>query len=125
MLKMETLIDLAKQSQATQHRVSCASYDSKGRLISTAWNMPRKSHPIQAKYANKAGQPFRINLHAEILCLIRAREPVHRIQVVRIDRSGSLKPSFPCPVCMGYIQDIGVKEIVFHDRECVLRTEIL
>lgn len=126
MLKVETMIDLAMQSDSVQHRVSCATYDAKGRLLSTAWNMPKKSHPIQAKYAIKAGKPQKINLHAEILSLIRApRDQVYTIQVVRIDRAGLVKPSFPCPICMGYIEDVGVREIFFCNRKGIFQKEIL
>lgn len=121
MLKVETLIDLALQSPAPQHKVACATYNKRGRLISTAWNMPSKSHPIQAEYASRAGEPRRINLHAEILALIRAQEEVYSIQVVRIGRdSQSPKPSFPCHICMGYILDSNVREIHFHNQDCEL-----
>lgn len=118
MLKVETLVDLALQSPAPQHKVSCATYNRRGRLLSTAWNLPGKSHPIQAEYANKVGQPRRINLHAEILALIRAKEDVHSIQVVRVGRSSlDPKPSLPCKICMGYIIDSGVREIYYHNTD--------
>lgn len=121
MLKIETLIDLALQSPATQHKVAAATYNKRGRLLSTAWNMPSKSHPIQAQYASRVGQPYRINLHAEILALIRAQENVYSIQVVRIGRDSLLpKPSFPCHICMGYILDSDVREIYFHNQNSQL-----
>jgi deoxycytidylate deaminase len=78
--------------------------------------MPQKSHPIQARYAQLAGMEKRINLHAEILALIRARDDVHTIQVVRTSRAGMPKASFPCKICMGYILDTDVKEIIFHNQ---------
>jgi len=125
MLTTESMLDIAFNSPAKQHKVSCACYDKRGRLISTAWNMPKKSHPIQAKYAELAGMSKRINLHAEILALIRAKEDVYTIQVVRTSRERTPKASFPCKICMGYILDTGVQEIVFHNIEGLLTTERL
>jgi len=115
MLKTESMLDIAFNSAAQQHKVACACYDKRGRLLSTAWNMPCKSHPIQAKYAELAGMSERINLHAEVLALIRAKENVHTIHIVRTSRLGIPKASFPCKICMGYILDSDVKEIVFHN----------
>jgi len=116
MLKTESMLDLAFNSPAKQHKVACACYDKRGRLVSTAWNMPKKSHPIQAKYAEMAGMAKRINLHAEVLALIRARETVHTIHIVRTSNLGIPKASFPCKICMGYILDTDVKEIIFHNN---------
>lgn len=116
MLKTESMLDIAFNSPAQQHKVACACYDKRGRLLSTAWNMPQKSHPIQARYAQLAGMEKRINLHAEILALIRARDDVYTIQVVRTSRAGIPKASFPCKICMGYILDTNVKEIIFHNQ---------
>lgn len=125
MISTDSMIDIALNSSSHQHKVACACYDKRGRLISTAWNMPRKSHPIQARYAERAGMEKRINLHAEILALIRAKEDVHTIQVVRTSREKKPKASFPCKICMGYILDTGVKEIVFHNASGNLTTEYL
>lgn len=119
------MLDIAFNSPARQHKVACACYDKRGRLISTAWNMPRKSHPVQAKYAELAGMAKRINLHAEVLALIRAKESVHTIHIVRTSRVGVPKASFPCKICMGYILDSDVKEIVFHNQHGKQITEIL
>ena len=116
MLKTESMLDLAFNSPAKQHKVACACYDKRGRLVSTAWNMPKKSHPIQAKYAEMAGMAKRINLHAEVLALIRAKETVHTIHIVRTSTLGIPKASFPCKICMGYILDTDVKEIIFHNN---------
>lgn len=116
MLKTESMLDIAFNSPSDKHKVACACYDKRGRLLSTAWNMPQKSHPIQARYAQLAGMEKRINLHAEILALIRARDDVHTIQVIRTSRAGMPKASFPCKICMGYILDTNVKEIIFHNQ---------
>lgn len=123
---VDFLIELALKSEAPNYKVSCMTFSRRGRVLSTAYNQPFKSHPIQALYAMKAGQPERINLHAEILALIRAREPVHTIQVLRVGKKNfTPKPSFPCCICMGYILDSGVKEIVFHDSKGVLTSKTI
>jgi len=119
------MLDIAFNSPAPQHKVACACYDKRGRLVSTAWNMPQKSHPIQAQYARRAGMEKRINLHAEILALIRAKDDVHTIQIVRTSRTGLPKASFPCKICMGYILDTNVREVVFHNKKGTIITEQL
>jgi len=115
MLKTETLIDLAFNSTADSHKVASACYDKRGRVLSTAFNQTRKSHPIQAYYAAKAGQPHKVYLHAETLALIRAKEDVYAIHVLRCGPKGYPKPSLPCCICMGYIVESGVREVYFYN----------
>lgn len=116
MLKTLSLIDIAKESSADQHRIAAAVYDKRGRLISTGVNKPSRSHPRQAHYANRAGMPDRIYLHAELDALIRCRCDPWAIQIVRIGPKCYPKSSKPCPICRMAIEESGVKEIVYHDK---------
>lgn len=125
MLATNTLIDIALNSTADQHKVSCACYDKRGRLIATAWNQPGKSHPRQAHYAKLAGQEDRIFLHAELGALIRCREDPYAIQVVRIGPKEYPKASFPCPICLRAIEEAGVKEIYYNNNKGEQEIELL
>jgi len=125
MLKTETLVDLAKQSSAEQHKVAAAVYNEKGRLLSTGVNQPKKSHPLQAKYAKKAGAEKRIFLHAEVASLVRCREEPHTLHVVRVGPKEYPKPSCPCPVCQVAALEAGIKEVVYFNGDHLWVTETI
>ena len=122
MIKLRSMIDLALTANADSHKVSCAAYDKRGRLIVATINDPNKSHPLMAKYAKQCGEPERINLHAEARAVILADKDIHTLQVVRVGPKGIPKPSFPCHICRRIIEDMGIKEIVYHDHESICRT---
>ncbi len=92
-----------------RYHIIASCYDSRGKLISSASNNHRKSHPIQAHFASLANEPVRIYLHAEILALLRAGDKkVHTIHV----RNTNGADSTPCKVCALAIQQWGVKNVI-------------
>jgi tRNA(Arg) A34 adenosine deaminase TadA len=82
-----------------------------GRIIAEAQNHMGKSHPLQAKYAKRAGEGNKIWLHAEIRALIQARETPEEIWIARIWRDGSLALAKPCAICTLAIQESGIEKI--------------
>jgi tRNA(Arg) A34 adenosine deaminase TadA len=56
----------------------------KNKIIATATNHDCKSHPVQAKWAERVGLGEKIYLHAEISAMIKAREEADKIVVVRL-----------------------------------------
>jgi deoxycytidylate deaminase len=116
MLNVESLIDIARNSTAEQHRVAAACYDKRGRLISTGVNQPQKSHTLQAKYAEKTGLSERIYLHAEVASLVKCRCDPWTLQIVRIGPKEYAKPSAPCPICRMAAEEAGVKELVYMNQ---------
>ena len=93
---------------------------NKKRIISTATNYDKKTHPIQGRYAklaskchNNAEYSNKIYLHSEILCLIRAKEKCDTIVVARMGghNYSKLSNSRPCPLCELYLRHHGVKKI--------------
>lgn len=85
-------------------------------VISTGCNKS-KSHPIQNKYnhiANIYTKP-ESRLHAEIDALIKAGEDAKgaTLYVFRRGRDNIYRLSKPCPACMQYIKDCGIKRIVY------------
>ena len=56
----------------------------KNKVIATATNHDCKTHPIQAKWAERVGLSEKIYLHAEISAMIKAREEADKIVVVRL-----------------------------------------
>jgi deoxycytidylate deaminase len=90
-------------------------YDKKGNVLSVGKNSFEKSHPKQAFYAKKVGQPYRQYLHAEVQAIIRAmkRGDAHKIKVERYDKQGNPKLAKPCPICELAIKEAGIKIVEY------------
>lgn len=89
--------------------ITAECYNRKGKLISFATNSYKKTHPIQKHFAELAGEPARIYLHAEILAILRAgQEPIHTIVITNTNGSHS----DPCPTCRKAIEAYGIKQLM-------------
>lgn len=95
-----------------KHKVIAKAYNRKGHCIAEATNSYTKTHTVQAKYAKRAGNENAIFLHAEIAVLIKAREPVYRLEISRYDAKGNPVLARPCRICMEAIQEAKVKEVI-------------
>lgn len=91
-----------------KHLILAKAYDKRNRQISQSYNAYEKSHPLQAHYAGKAGLHQKIYLHAELSCIIKARQPIDHITVERYGASGAMLLARPCPICMMAIKEAGV-----------------
>lgn len=94
-----------------KYRLCAIAFDEKDNILSVGYNSYTKSHPLQASFAIKAGHHHKIYLHAEIAALVRAKQPVYRLVVVRINNDGHLRQARPCPVCQLAIEAAGVVKI--------------
>jgi tRNA(Arg) A34 adenosine deaminase TadA len=92
-----------------QHKIAAAIYDKKGNCLSWAVNSYIKTHPIQKRYANKAGEFHKEYLHAEIRAIIglKGRTP-YKLLLVRVNRKGDLLPIHPCPICSIALKEAGI-----------------
>lgn len=90
-------------------------YDKRGRVLSIGQNNYEKSHPLQAKHANKTGMPHRIYLHAEVHSIVRCPDlsKAYKISVSRWDKKGKPMLARPCPVCMSAIEASGIKIVEY------------
>lgn len=90
-------------------------YDKRGKVLSIGKNSYVKTHPYQAKCAERVGLPDKQFLHAEIHAILKCRklEKAHKIVVTRFGKDGEEKTAKPCPVCMSAIEAAGIK-IVEH-----------
>jgi len=95
--------------------ITAIIYDKRGKVLSIGKNSYVKTHPYQAKCAQRVGLPDKQFLHAEIHAIVRCRrlEKAHRIVVMRFDSEGGEKNAKPCPVCQSAIEAAGIK-IVEH-----------
>lgn len=84
---------------------------NKNKVIVTAANLEKKSHPIQAKFAERVGLCEKIYLHAEIAALVKCREECDTIVVARVNPQGKLRMARPCPICSLALQEAGISKI--------------
>jgi deoxycytidylate deaminase len=111
----DSILDLAIETAKTSpsRRRIGAVLLKKSKIISTAVNLEKKSHPFQAKLAKKVGLEPKIYLHAEVHALIRARDDADTIVVARVDSKGKLKNSRPCPCCTLALQEAGITKVYY------------
>lgn len=97
---------------AKQH-ITAIIYDRKGNVLSIGQNSYVKTHPIQAKHAERVGTPYKQFLHAEIHAIIKCKQldRAHRIMISRYSRDGEPVLAKPCPVCMSAIKATNIKII--------------
>lgn len=96
-----------------QHKVTATVYDKRGRILSTATNSYKKTHPWQAELADRAGHPEKKYLHAEVLALLRCKGDPYKIKVERVNRRGQLRLAKPCPICELAIKEAGVRFVEY------------
>ena len=96
-----------------QHNLTAIIYDKRGRVLSIGKNSYVKTHPKQAEYARKYGEPSKIYLHAEVDALIRCRkiEKAHKIVIFRFSEDGSPANARPCCICASAIRKAGILNI--------------
>lgn len=98
---------------STKQEITAIIYDRKGRVLSVGKNSYVKTHPLQAKHAEKVGLPDKQFLHAEIHAITKCRDlsKAHRIVVTRYDKTGRPLLAKPCPVCQSAIESVGIEVI--------------
>lgn len=101
--QMDRCLDVAKTSE---HDTKVGTVLlKKGRVVLETVNT-RKTHPIQASWAKRAGSPRKIHLHSEIRALTLCREEFDTMIVGRVDKTGKVKDARPCRICMGAIDEL-------------------
>ena len=108
-------IEIAKSSPSSK-KVG-AILLNKNKVIVTATNLEKKSHPIQAKFAKKVGLGPKIYLHAEIAALVKCKEECDTIVVARVNSQNKLRNSKPCPICSLALKESGVSKIYYTTDE--------
>lgn len=103
---------LKKMAKARQN-ITAIIYDSKGRVLSIGQNSYIKTHPMQAKHAQKVGLPKSIFLHAEISAITKCKDisKAHKILITRYTKDGKPALSKPCKICESAIRSTPIKII--------------
>jgi tRNA(Arg) A34 adenosine deaminase TadA len=112
---LELAIETAKTSPS--RRKIGAVLLKKSKVIATAVNLERKSHPFQAKLARKVGLGEKIYLHAEVHALIKAKEDADTIVVARVDNQNKLRMAKPCKICSFALEQVGITNVYYTTNE--------
>ena len=104
-----------------RYEILATARDKQGAFLSSATNSYIKSHPLQKHFAQLAGQPNKIYLHAEIYALIRIQEhranKIHSITIERYDENHRMQDAKPCPICIEATKAFGIKKINYTTKE--------
>ena len=96
-----------------KYEITALAYDKRGKLLSVGRNSYTKTHPLQAQLGRRAGKPNAIYLHAELAALLKAREQVRKLVVLRYDKEGKPVLAKPCPACQLAIKSFKVKQVEY------------
>jgi len=106
-----------KQLENNKQKVVAFLLDRKGNTIFTGWNQYDKTHPIQKEWACRLGMPEREFIHAEMACIIKAKNYGHTLNsntllILRLNGKGQLLPSKPCKICNEAIKYEGIENVI-------------
>lgn len=95
--------------------ISAVIYDKRGNVLSVGNNSYVKTHPLQAEYARRAGEPHKVYLHAEIHAITRCAEldRAHRMVIFRYAQDGSPAMAAPCKICKQAIANTKIKIVEY------------
>lgn len=98
-----------------QYKITAIIYDRRGRVLSIGKNSYVKTHPLQAHHAVRAGEPYKMYLHAEVhaITLCKDLSKAHSMKIFRFLEDGSPASAKPCSICCSAISAAGIK-IVDH-----------
>ena len=98
-----------------QQCLTATVYDRNNRVLAVGTNSYTKTHPVQAKYAQRAGLPDKQFLHAEVQAIIKAlkKGKPHSIHIERYNKNGAPLLAKPCPVCSLAIKEAGIRKVFY------------
>lgn len=108
-------IEVAKSSPSKKKVGSVLLY--KNRVVATATNLDKKTHPLQARLAERVGLHQKIYLHSEIAALVKCREECDTIIVARVNSQNKLRNAKPCPICSLALKEAGVSKVYYSTNE--------
>ena len=85
---------------------------NRGVVVSVGYNQYLKTHPRQKALAEAVGQPERQYLHAEIDCIIKSRQPIDTLFVMRRNGQGRYRNAKPCAICDLAVKQANIKTVL-------------
>ena len=77
-------------------RVSAVGFNRKGEVLAYTTNRPRFSR-------------YQGSIHAEMALMSQFGPELHTIVIIRVGKSGELKPMDPCDKCVEVAKSLGIK----------------
>ena len=120
----ERMLDLAKREalkSSVRHQIGCV-VTYKGYILAVGHNKT-KSHPLQKTYnAFRFSEDTNHSIHAEVDALVQvAKRPIDFSKVTvytyRPCKSRKSGMARPCPSCMAYIKQLGIKKLCYSTDE--------
>lgn len=114
-------------STRKKYIIKATAFDKKGVVLAVGFNNYFKSSPVQKALSIRAGlSEMRTSVHAEVLCLVRAKrlhpnKRVHTLLIERYDSEGKPRLAKPCASCELAIRDSRV-QIVLYTSESGIQT---
>jgi deoxycytidylate deaminase len=107
-IHIEILIMTSKR-----YNITAIIYDKKGNILSIGKNSYKKTHPLQARYADKVGEPYKIYLHAEVDAITKCKDldKAYKMVITRYDSNNNLGNACPCNICKHAISLTPIKII--------------
>lgn len=108
----------------TRYVINASCFDKKGRLISVGVNNYKKSSTFMKRFAELAGEPYKIYWHAECLAIYRGlkqTKDIHSLVVTRFDSCGNLKNSRPCKTCTTVIEFFKIPNVYYSTEEGMVK----
>jgi len=113
----DMVIEIAKSSPSKKQ--VGAILLNRNKVVATATNIETKTHPLQARFAERVGLHEKIFLHAEIAALVKCREECDTIVVARLGghNHDELRMAKPCPVCALALKEAGIDKVHYTTNE--------
>ena len=102
-----------------RYQIIATAFDKRCKILGTAVNQYRKSHPLAKLYSIKAGlSEDRCYIHAELGAILKAGDAkVHKLLVQRFHNNGTMANAKPCKSCQLMLKDFGVMHVVYTHEE--------
>ena len=113
--QIDAAINIALCNTSKQ-RFGCVALNKSGHIIASGQNSPCKTHPIQANFSKKYGNPQAVYLHAEIATMIKAKSKIHTLIVVRLLADNTPGLARPCKICSSAINISGIKNVIYSNE---------
>ncbi len=102
---------------SSPYHVICGALTKRGRIISIGFNSYVKTHSLQKHYAVKNDLIHKEFLHAEISAIIKAKNKIHSVMILRKPNIDKLCNARPCPICRMALKEAGVKNVFFSNTK--------
>jgi deoxycytidylate deaminase len=117
MISLSTLLKLAEEtaSKSEHNQRHGAVIFDKNIIISTGYNVASgsasKLHPRFCRW--------QYSIHAETACILNAKTDLKgcSMLIIRLNKANELMNSRPCNWCYSYLNYVGIKKIIYSNKE--------